>query len=112
VSAKLVPLPPGVEPVEHMFAAKVDGNCMTGDHIRDGDIVLFDQDKVPSDGDICAVWITLDGIRGWMLKRVRLRGPDLHRLEPSNPGYKAIALTREHHAKVAGVAVGVIRVVT
>ncbi len=81
---------------------RVTGESMIQDHIADGDLVLVDRRRAPSDGDI-VVAATPDG--DVTLKRI-YREEDGVRLQPSHPDMQPL---RYSSAEVRGVVVGLIR---
>jgi DNA polymerase V len=102
-----VDIPSDLFPEHGLQAFRVTGESMTGDGIRDGDFVLFDQSRLPVDGDIVCAHTE----NGWLLKRLRT-GPDGDDwvLEPSNPDYRPLAWRPENGWILWGVVVGVMRV--
>ncbi len=70
------------DPKGHIFAAHIKGHSMEPE-IRDGDLIVVDQEAVWSDGDI--VLVTVNGDEG-TCKRIR-RYADGIRLIPLNPTY-------------------------
>lgn len=81
---------------------RVAGESMIEDHIAEGDLVLVDRRKRPTDGDI-VVAATDEG--GVTLKRIYREG-DRVRLQPSNSSMQPMYFER---AEVRGVVVGLLR---
>src|SRR5438067_1804729 len=84
------------------FALKVDGDCMVGAHILDGDIVILEDRKEAKSGDIVAALI--DGET--TLKRFVIeRGKPY--LKAENPRYPS--LRPAHDLRIQGVMVSLVR---
>jgi repressor LexA len=86
----------------NLFALKVEGNSMIGDHITDGDYVIIRKQRTAPKGAI-VVALTEDGeatLKRWYPEGNRIR------LQPTNPKLKPIYVK---NARVVGVVVGVIR---
>ena len=92
----------------NVCACVVVGDSMTGDGIRDGDLIILDPDQVPVDGDIAVLMITWKGVRGQVIKRLHGGGTIL---ESSNPQYPPMRLTPEADPLVLGLVVGTISAV-
>jgi repressor LexA len=76
-----------VVPQENIFALRVKGNSMIGDHIQDGDVVVVEGRNAVRDGEMAVVLIreAADDPGEATLKRL-YREPDGRiRLQPSNP---------------------------
>lgn len=87
---------------DNLVALEVHGDSMIDDHIAEGDYVIVDRRRTPRKGQI-VVAITDDGeatLKRWYPEKGRIR------LQPANASMKPIYVT---HAKVFGVAVGVVR---
>lgn len=78
-------LPPDPKNRKIDFALRVSGDSMTGDHIKDGDIILVKAQQTADNGDI--VVALLDGQA--TVKRF-YRRQDAIELKPSNPSYEPI----------------------
>lgn len=85
-----------------MFAVKVRGDSMEGDHIVDGDLAIIRKQQTVANGEIAAVMIDNEVT----LKRVYFQ---LNRIElrPSNPKYRSIFVDR--NVSILGKMVGLIR---
>ncbi len=86
-----------------LFALRVRGDSMIGDHIVDGDLAILRAQPRVENGEIAAVLIDGDAT----LKRVHRRG-DRVELRPSNPAHKPIVL-EGGEVRVLGRLVGVLR---
>ncbi|MBQ6138012.1 MAG: translesion error-prone DNA polymerase V autoproteolytic subunit [Kiritimatiellae bacterium] len=69
------------------FFVRVQGDSMTGEGIRDGDLLVVDRSLRPADGDV--VIASVDG--DFTVKTYRRDGSGV-RLEPANPAYPVIRL--------------------
>lgn len=87
-----------------VFALRVVGDSMIGDHILDGDIVLVREQPRVEEGEIAVVVIEEEAT----VKRVHAR-PDGWELRPSNPRHAPIRVGFDEEATVAGKVVGVLR---
>lgn len=83
------------------YALIVNGDCMTGAGINNGDILIFDP-RPHKSGDVVAA--VVNGQE--MLKRYVVENGK-HWLRPENPKYPDIETTE--NVEVRGVAVGLIR---
>jgi SOS-response transcriptional repressor LexA len=117
VQTGTVSVPADLIPPDHgrLGAWQVAGDCMSGDGILDGDVVIVDFDRVPADGDIVAACIrnwrhteTGELACGRMLKRLRMAGGTTV-LEPSNPAYLPMRIKPEHQLVIESVVIGVLR---
>jgi repressor LexA len=86
-----------------LFALRVRGDSMTGDHIRDGDLAVIRAQPSVESGEIAAVLVEGEAT----LKRVRRRDGRVE-LRPSNPAHKPIVLVGGE-ARVLGRLVGILR---
>jgi SOS-response transcriptional repressor LexA len=94
---------------DHLIAFAVSGDCMSGDAITGGDVVIVDPDLMPADGDIAVFALTNEGGRiSPFLKRLSRSGGTL-RLVPSNPAHAPIAVLDEDDLFVIGTVVAVVR---
>jgi DNA polymerase V len=103
-------LPADMFPEKGVFAFRIVGDSMTGDHIFPGDYIVVDPGQRAEDGDIAAVRIFSRGTPGWSLRGrlvKRLRG-NRTVLESSNPDYPPIVLKPGEAVMVEGVVIGVI----
>jgi SOS-response transcriptional repressor LexA len=93
VSADLVTGP-------NVYACQSMGEPMLGDRIHDGDLIIVDADRVPADGQIGVCWITVNGIRCRMIRRVRDGG---RVLEASNAVFGPLHIGPEHDLQLMGL---------
>lgn len=80
------------------FFARVDGDSMKDDCIRDGDLLVVDKSLEPYDG--CVAVCFLDG--EFTLKRVKTDGGKIT-LMPSNKRYKPIEVSPDDDFSIWGV---------
>lgn len=85
-----------------VFAVKVKGDSMEGDHIVDGDFAIIKKQQAVANGDIAAVMIENEVT----LKRVYVQRNRIE-LRPSNPKYKSIFADK--NVTILGKMVGLIR---
>ena len=81
---------------------EVQGNSMIDEHIRDGDLVVYEQRSNPRNGDTV---VALLGGEDATLKKF-FREKNRIRLQPANPRYRPI-YTRD--VEIQGVVIGVMR---
>jgi SOS-response transcriptional repressor LexA len=75
---------------EHLIAFEVAGNCMNGDKIFDGDVVIVDPELLPAHGDIAVFgMMNSAGRLAVTLKRMS-RSEGAVRLVPSNPAHASV----------------------
>jgi repressor LexA len=76
-----------VSPHDNIFALRVKGDSMIGDHIQDGDVVVVEGRDVVRDGEMAVVLIreAADDPGEATLKRVYRESDGRIRLQPSNP---------------------------
>ncbi len=98
-----LPLDPSVFGNGEIFALRVKGDSMIGDHIVDGDIVFIKKQEDVENGEIAAVLV--DG--EVTLKRVYLKGEKVI-LRPSNPEMDPIEVDA-NVVKILGVYTGLLR---
>jgi repressor LexA len=84
-----------------MFILKVRGDSMTGEGIKEGDLLLVRRQHTANNGDIVVALI-----EGEALVKKFYRDRNAVRLEAANPAYPAV-VTRS--AEIAGRVTGVIR---
>ena len=95
--------------LEEMFTSRhpvgvlhVTGDSMINDHIRDGDMVVYEQRSNPRNGE--TVVALIDGeeatLKQFYREKTRIR------LQPANPRYKPIYV---RNVEIQGVVIGVIR---
>jgi SOS-response transcriptional repressor LexA len=90
---------------DHLIAFGVAGDCMSGDAITDGDVVIVDPELMPADGDIAAFGLMNEGGRiSAILKRLS-RSEGTVRLVPSNPAHAPIAVINDDDLLVIGTVV-------
>ncbi|MCH7596239.1 MAG: hypothetical protein IID35_06735 [Planctomycetes bacterium] len=85
-----------------MAVLEVQGDSMIDEHIRDGDLVVYEQRSNPRNGD--TVVALLDGEEATLKKFFREK--NRIRLQPANPKYRPI-YTRD--VEIQGVVIGVMR---
>ena len=86
------------------FVLKIQGDSMTGEHIREGDYVIIEERQTARDGE--TVVALLDGADA-TLKRFYRDGATV-RLQPSHPTMQPIVVAADR-VSVQGVVVGLIR---
>ena len=84
------------------FLLSVQGDSMTGEGIKEGDLVIVERGREPKNGDI--ILAEVDG--EWTMKYFRKEGKNVV-LEAANPKYAPIHPQRE--LRVGGVITAVIR---
>ena len=87
---------------EESFLLQVSGDSMTGEGIREGDLVIVERGRQPKNGDV--VIAEVDG--EWTMKYFRKEGRKVL-LEAANPKYPLIQPQTE--LKLGGVVTAVIR---
>lgn len=87
---------------ESSFILKVNGDSMTGEGIKPGDLVIVEKGREPKDGDV--VIAQVDG--EWTMKYFRKKGKQIV-LEAANPKYSPI--TPREELRIGGVITAVIR---
>lgn len=99
-----IPVPEGLagRPGE-LFALRVKGDSMVGDHILDGDTIIVESRPSAEDGEIVAALIDDEAT----VKRLDTRSQP-PRLLPSNPAYSPIELI-DVQARILGRVVGLVR---
>ena len=99
-----VPIPAEMAPPgKELFALKVSGDSMIGDHILEGDTVIVESRQTAENGQIIAALIGEEAT----VKRLEMR-PGVLRLLPSNPAYDPIEAKGED-VRILGKVVGLIR---
>jgi repressor LexA len=86
------------------FVLKIQGDSMTGEHIREGDYVIIEERQTARDGETIVALV--DGSEA-TLKRFYRDGATV-RLQPAHPTMLPIVLPAER-VQVQGVVVGLIR---
>ena len=90
------------KPGRRSFALEVRGDSMTGRHIVDGDVVVFEHGLTPKDGDIVAALIdNRSAVKTFVIDRGRPA------LRAENPLYPALIPADE--LVIQGVAVALVR---
>jgi repressor LexA len=76
-----------IAPHANIFALRVKGNSMIGDHIQDGDVVVVEGRNAVRDGEMAVVLIreAADDPGEATLKRIYREADGRVRLQPSNP---------------------------
>lgn len=97
-----VPAEPSAFGGGELFAVRVRGDSMIGDHILDGDLAVIRRQTRVEQGEIAAVLLGDEAT----LKRVYVRSGGVE-LKASNPAYRPIRAGEE--ARVLGRFVGLIR---
>jgi repressor LexA len=87
---------------EASFLLRVSGDSMTGEGIKEGDMVVVEKERAPGNGDI--VIAEVDG--EWTMKYFRKDGEGVY-LEAANPKYPLIRAKTE--LRLGGVVTAVIR---
>ncbi len=100
-----VPVPPGLGGREGRFLLRVKGDSMTGDHIRDGDLLVVNPAATPQEGDIVVALV--DGEATAKHLHLAGRGEDVE-LRPSNPDYEPIRV-RADEVYIVGRVAGLLR---
>lgn len=104
----LVPLGPD------LFALRVKGDSMVGDHIQDGDYVIVQRPVTGATGTATArpgeVVVALVDNEEATLKRFYPHGENV-RLEPANPAFEPLVV-RWDRVRIQGTVVGVLRLFT
>jgi repressor LexA len=86
------------------FVLKIQGDSMTGEHIREGDYVIIEERQTARDGETIVALV--DGVEA-TLKRFYRDGATI-RLQPAHPTMQPIVLPADR-VQVQGVVVGLIR---
>ncbi len=85
-----------------VYALEVRGDSMIDDHIDEGDFVVIENRKTPSNGEMVVAYLEDGEVT---LKRF-YREKNHVRLQPSNPRYEPIFV---ENIEIQGVVIGVIR---
>lgn len=101
-------LPEECVPNARVFAHPVRGNCLAGDGIRDGDVIVIDPDEPVADGDIAVVEWTWNGQRTRVVKHVWRHDQNLF-LIPSNPDYEPLIVRYNDEPVIVGKVIRRIR---
>ncbi|GAB2554540.1 LexA family protein [Spirosoma areae] len=83
---------------EATYFVRVSGDSMMGDRICEGDVLVVDSSRTPTEGKVVVVWY--DG--GHSVKRIRYTGK-LIVLESANPAYLPIYVHPGENFSVLGV---------
>ena len=99
-----IPVSTDIAPtLENLFALKVKGDSMIGDHILDGDTIVIRSQASAENGEVIAALINDEAT----VKRLDIKSQP-PRLLPSNPIYEPIELTQDN-VRILGKVVGLIR---
>jgi repressor LexA len=99
-----VAAPPHIgESSDELFALRVRGDSMIGDHIVDGDIIVVRRQNLADHGDVVAALIGDEAT----VKRLDLRSHS-PMLQPSNPNYQPIPFDQDE-SMILGKVVGLVR---
>lgn len=101
ISIPKTKLPKGSE----IYALRVAGNSMIDENIRDGDIVLVQQQEVAENGQ--RVVALIDNYEA-TLKKI-YREHNQVRLQPANSSYEPIIVRKDRDIKIQGVVIDVIQ---
>jgi repressor LexA len=88
---------------ENIFALRVEGDSMIGDHILDGDVIIIKRQNYAINGDIVVAIINDEAT----LKRYYQEN-NYFKLQPSNPKYSPIII--KENLNINGVMIGLMRV--
>ena len=86
------------------FFARVSGDSMEGDGIRDGDILVIDKSEEPRDGAISVCFINGE----FTVKRLRIQDKSIT-LVPSNPRYRPVTIREGDDLTIWGIVRYVIK---
>ena len=86
------------------FFARVSGDSMEGDGIRDGDILVIDKSEEPRDGAIAVCFINGE----FTVKRLRIQDKSIT-LVPSNPRYRPVTIREGDDLTIWGIVRYVIK---
>ena len=86
------------------FFARVSGDSMEGDGIRDGDILVIDKSEEPRDGAIAVCFINGE----FTVKRLRIQDKNIT-LVPSNPRYRPVTIREGDDLTIWGIVRYVIK---
>lgn len=89
---------------KNLFILKIKGDSMVNKNINDGDHVLINKDKYPSNNDVVAVEIEGEAT----LKTLKIKGKRII-LKPENDKYDPIILDGRQEYSILGVAVGILK---
>jgi SOS-response transcriptional repressor LexA len=88
------------------YTMTVRDDSMSGDGIRNGDVILVDPDALAEDGDIAVVGLVWNGVQGRVLRRLWCGG---WLLESSCPEHPPMLLSEQNTPRVEGLVVAVIK---
>jgi len=103
-TAVRVPAALGAGP--NTYTMTVRDDSMSGDGIRNGDLVIVDPDTPAEDGDIAVVGLTWNGVQGRVLRRLWCGG---WLLESSDARHPPMLLGAQNTPRVEGTVLAVIR---
>lgn len=89
------------------FVLRVRGDSMIEDHICDGDFVVIRQQLTANNGDRVVALINNKAT----LKRFNRKMGQIQ-LHPANPNHSPIIVESHHHFRIAGIYVGLVRILT
>ncbi|RBW59669.1 MULTISPECIES: LexA family protein [unclassified Tenacibaculum] len=89
---------------EATFFARVSGQSMIGAGLDDNDLLVIDRSIEPTNNKIAVCF--LDG--EFTVKRLRVEGVNVW-LQPENPDYPVIKITKENNFVIWGVVTSVIK---
>ncbi len=99
-----IPVPPGMNPSNELFALRVKGDSMIDAGIFDGDVVVVQRQSVAANGEIVVAMTDDDEAT---VKRF-FREKDIIRLQPENPNLTPMYF---HHVTILGKVVGLWRLI-
>ena len=97
-------VPAAFVPHDRVMAFQVQGECLSGDGIHDGDHVLVDPERPVADGDIAVIRTR----RGPLVKHLHRAHRALLML-PSNPDFGPVVITTEDAPVIVGRVIASIR---
>jgi DNA polymerase V len=106
-----IELPADIIPNEHVVVFGVKGDCMSGNGINDGDLVIVDTERAPAHREIGIFMIrNQDGGLDMTLKGLDLS--EGTRLVASNPAHLPIVIEDEDELFMVGTVFAVVRRIT
>lgn len=89
---------------EATFFARVNGQSMIGAGLDDQDLLVIDRSLEPENNKIAVCF--LDG--EFTVKRLKVKGEEIW-LQPENPNYPIIKVTKENNFVIWGIVTNVIK---
>lgn len=89
---------------KNVFVLKIKGDSMVNKNINNGDYVVINKQKYPSNSDVVAVEIEGEAT----LKTFKKKGNTVT-LFPENSAYEPIVLDKDKECSLLGVAIGIIK---